>query len=189
MTAKDIALSELHTLQEIIKDVKDIELKALMKEINAAKRIFIGGAGRSLLSMKSFAMRLMQTGHETYLVGEVCTPSIQPGDLLIVGSSSGKTEIVLCLVKKAKSHGARTAVLTMHTDSPIALEANCVVAIKETPPIRDTDEYATVFAKKNMPGNFNEVALILVLDGIIGCLMEEKKQTIETIRYYHANLE
>ena len=33
MTAKDIALSELHTLQEIIKDVKDIELKALMKEI------------------------------------------------------------------------------------------------------------------------------------------------------------
>ncbi len=148
MTAKDIALSELHTLQEIIKDVKDIELKALMKEINAAKRIFIGGAGRSLLSMKSFAMRLMQTGHETYLVGEVCTPSIQPGDLLIVGSSSGKTEIVLCLVKKAKSHGARTAVLTMHTDSPIALEANCVVAIKKTPPVRDTDEYATVFAKK-----------------------------------------
>ena len=159
MTAKDIALSELHTLQEIIKDVKDIELKALMKEINAAKRIFIGGAGRSLLSMKSFAMRLMQT------------------------------EIVLCLVKKAKSHGARTAVLTMHTDSPIALEANCVVAIKKTPPVRDTDEYATVFAKKNMPGNFNEAALILVLDGIIGCLMEEKKQTIETIRYYHANLE
>ena len=42
MTAKDIALSELHTLQEIIKDVKDIELKALMKESNAAKRIFIG---------------------------------------------------------------------------------------------------------------------------------------------------
>lgn len=45
MTAKDIALSELHTLKEIIKDVKDIELKALMKEINAAKRIFVGGAG------------------------------------------------------------------------------------------------------------------------------------------------
>ena len=96
---------------------------------------------------------------------------------------------MLSLVKRAKSHGARTAVLTMHTDSPIALAANCVVAIKETPPVRDTDEYATVFAKKNMPGNFNEVALILVLDGIIGCLMEEKKQTIETIRYYHANLE
>ena len=30
MTAKDIALSELHTLQEIIKDVKDIELKACL---------------------------------------------------------------------------------------------------------------------------------------------------------------
>ena len=33
MTAKDIALSELHTLKEIIKDVKDIELKALMKKL------------------------------------------------------------------------------------------------------------------------------------------------------------
>ena len=35
MTAKDIAFSELHNLKEIIKDVKDIELKALMKEIKA----------------------------------------------------------------------------------------------------------------------------------------------------------
>ena len=32
MTAKDIALSELHTLKEIIKDVKDIELKKLMQQ-------------------------------------------------------------------------------------------------------------------------------------------------------------
>ena len=39
MTAKDIALSELHTLKEIIKDVKDIELKSLMKEIRVYLKI------------------------------------------------------------------------------------------------------------------------------------------------------
>lgn len=55
MTAKDIALSELHTLKEIIKDVKDIELRntkgmrerrvlAVRKERNRAVRICLKGS-------------------------------------------------------------------------------------------------------------------------------------------------
>lgn len=50
--------------------------------------------------------------------------------------------------EKGKKSWCTDSCANEHTDSPIALEANCVVAIKETPPIRDTDEYATVFAKK-----------------------------------------
>jgi len=76
MTAKQMAQAELVALQQIVDGVKDADTGALEKEIAQAKRIFVGGAGRSLLSMKGFAMRLMQTGHETYLVGEVCTPSV-----------------------------------------------------------------------------------------------------------------
>ena len=95
MTAKQMAQAELVALQQIVDGLKDADTEALEKEIAQAKRIFVGGAGRSLLSMKGFAMRLMQTGHETYLVGEVCTPSVQPGDLLIVGSGSGETKVTL----------------------------------------------------------------------------------------------
>ena len=53
------------------------------------------------------------------------------GDLLIVGSGSGKTQVTLDVVNKAKDHGARTAVLTMHADAPIARTCDCVVVIPE----------------------------------------------------------
>ena len=71
VTAKQIAGAELSVLQFMVDGVDEQQLRELVEEIKAAKRIFVGGAGRSLLSMKGFAMRLMQTAHETYLVGEV----------------------------------------------------------------------------------------------------------------------
>lgn len=189
VTAKQIAGAELSVLQFMVDGVDEQQLRELAEEIKAAKRIFVGGAGRSLLSMKGFAMRLMQTAHETYLVGEVCTPSIQPGDLLIVGSGSGKTQVTLDVVNKAKEHGARTAVLTMHADAPIARTCDCVVVIPEIPKITETDEEAAAFAKKNLAGNFGEAAITLTLDGVIGAMMKESGQDGGTIRYYHANLE
>ena len=60
MTAKQMAQAELVALQQIVDGLKDADTGALEKEIAQAKRIFVGGAGRSLLSMKGFAMRLMQ---------------------------------------------------------------------------------------------------------------------------------
>ena len=69
MNAKEIALGEIKALAEILSHVDTAQTDQLVREITQAKRIFIGGAGRSLLSMKGFAMRLMQTAHETFLVG------------------------------------------------------------------------------------------------------------------------
>ena len=189
MTAKQMAQAELVALQQIVDGVKDADTEALEKEIAQAKRIFVGGAGRSLLSMKGFAMRLMQTGHETYLVGEVCTPSVQPGDLLIVGSGSGDTKVPMAVVNNAKGHGARVAVLTMHGNSPIAQACDCAVVLAGIPAVSPEDTEASIFAKKNLSGNFFEASVTLVLDGIIGSLMVQKGQTGEIIRYNHANLE
>ena len=53
------------------------------------KRIIVCGTGRSGLMLKSFAMRLMQIGYISYVVGETITPAIKEGDLLIVASASG----------------------------------------------------------------------------------------------------
>ena len=88
MNAREISVSEAKMLRKMVEQLRDDELMSLIEAIEGAKRIFVGGAGRSLLSMKGFAMRLMQTEHETYLVGEVTTPAIHEGDLLIVGSGS-----------------------------------------------------------------------------------------------------
>ena len=189
MKAKDISVSEAKMLLKMTEQLKDDELLSLIEAIEGARRIFVGGAGRSLLSMKGFAMRLMQTEHETYLVGEVCTPSIGEGDLLIVGSGSGKTEVTLAVVRKAKMHGARTAVLTQHPDSPIAEECDVVVTVPGTPGEDPADTETDIYGKTNQPGNYAEAALTLTLDGIVGAMMFRNGQDFRTVRRMHANLE
>ncbi len=189
MNARDISVSEAKMLGKMVALLKDDELMGLIEAIEGANRIFVGGAGRSLLSMKGFAMRLMQTEHETYLVGEVTTPAIGEGDLLIVGSGSGKTEVTLAVVKKAKSHGAKTAVLTQHPDSPIAMECDVVVTVPETPADDPSDSETDRYGKVNQPGNYAEAALTLTLDGVVGALMYRSGQDFRTVRRMHANLE
>jgi 6-phospho-3-hexuloisomerase len=54
--------------------------------IEAAPKIFLAGAGRSGLIMRALGTRLMHLGKTVYVVGESTTPSIQAGELLILGS-------------------------------------------------------------------------------------------------------
>jgi len=189
MKAVKAGLEELTVLTEIISGVKEEETSNLVEEIMKANRVFIGGAGRSLLSMKGFAMRLMHVKHITYLVGEVCTPSVQPGDLLIVASGRGTTKVTLDLVRKAKSHGARTAVLTMHPDAPIPQTCDLVLTIPETPAVKVQDSEELSFAKVNLPGNFPELAISVVLDGVIAELMGCENTDGAVLNFMHANLE
>lgn len=189
MNAVDVSLEEIRALKEMISGIEEEDTRNLIREIQRANRIFIGGAGRSLLSMKNFAMRLMQTKHTTYLVGEVCTPSIQEGDLLLVASGKGHTKVTLELVKKAKGNGARTAVLTQHPEAPVPQAADCIVAIPVTPGGGSDDSNELAFTKKNLPGNIPELAITIVLDGITAALMESDGQDGSVIDFMHANLE
>lgn len=102
MKTRAIALASLNELQEIVETVEEAELEQMQDLILNSNRIFVGAAGRSLLAMKFLAMRLMQIGLKVYLVGEVCTPSIREGDLLLVGSGSGETAGMIAICKKRK---------------------------------------------------------------------------------------
>src|SRR5579863_726500 len=66
---------------------------ALVEAIATAKRIAIYGAGREGLQMDGFAMRLFHMGRHVHLVGDMTTPPIGPGDLLIVSSGPGASNI------------------------------------------------------------------------------------------------
>ena len=56
----------------------------LKKLIDESGRIFVGGAGRSLLVARFFAMRLVHAGYQVNMPGEIVTPAIVSGDLLVV---------------------------------------------------------------------------------------------------------
>ena len=79
--------------------------------IEDAPKIFVSGAGRSGLMMRALATRLMHLGKTVHVVGEPTTPSIQPGELLILGSGSGQTSTLLAIAQKAKARVQKSCYL------------------------------------------------------------------------------
>jgi 6-phospho-3-hexuloisomerase len=81
----------LKELEATLAHVSEVEIAAAQKMILAARRVFVTGAGRSGLALKMAAMRLMHLGLTVHVAGEVTTPAIGQGDLLLVASGSGTT--------------------------------------------------------------------------------------------------
>ncbi|MDF9392367.1 MULTISPECIES: bifunctional 3-hexulose-6-phosphate synthase/6-phospho-3-hexuloisomerase [Methylococcus] len=149
--------------------------------LERARRIFVAGAGRSGLVGRFFAMRLMHGGYQAYIVGEVVTPSIRKGDLLIVISGSGETETMIAYTKKAKEQGASIALITTRDKSTIGDMADVVFRIG-TP-----EQYGKVVG---MPmGTTFELSTLVLLEATISHIIHAKKIPEEQMRTRHANLE
>ena len=114
----------LDNLTRVLNATDKSNTDKLLNLVASSGTIFIGGAGRSLLVSRFFAMRLVHSGYKVYMIGEVVTPAIKAGDLLLLVSGSGGTETLLPFVKKAKSVGAKLAVVSMKKTSVMADQAD-----------------------------------------------------------------
>lgn len=153
----------------------------LTNMLDNANRIFVSGAGRSGLVCKFFAMRLMHSGYSVSVVGEIVTPSIKRGDLLIIISGSGETEQLIAFTKKAREVGASILLITTKADSTIGDMADAVFQIGRP------DLYGKVVG---MPmGTTFELSTLSFLESLISHIIHEKGIREEVMRTRHANLE
>lgn len=148
----------------------------LAAALDSAPQIFVTAAGRSLLMVKAFAMRLMHLGYPVHVTGDVTTPALRKGDLLLAASGSGETAGILRTVIKAKDLGAVTALITANPGSSIAREAELVIGL---PAQKSSQPGASLF----------EQELLITLDAFIAELMRTKELPPETVYSRHANLE
>jgi 6-phospho-3-hexuloisomerase/3-hexulose-6-phosphate synthase/6-phospho-3-hexuloisomerase len=149
--------------------------------VDRAGRIFLAGAGRSALVARFFAMRLMHGGYDVYVVGEIVTPSLKKGDLLIVISGSGETETMIAFAKRAKELGAEIVLISAKDDSTLGDLANTII------PIGLPDLYGKVIG---MPmGTVFELSTLIFLEAVISHIIHEKGIAEEEMRSRHANLE
>jgi 6-phospho-3-hexuloisomerase len=65
----------------VFERVSPSQLDLLSQELLAAQRIICYGVGREGLMMEAIAMRLMHAGFSSYVVGEMVTPPVRPGDV------------------------------------------------------------------------------------------------------------
>lgn len=173
----------LNKISNVLQATDDSLVDKIVAAVDAANRIFITGAGRSGLVSRFLAMRLMHSGYKVFMVGEIVTPSIQAGDLFIVVSGSGGTETLMPLVKKAKSMGAKIAVISMKSVSPMAELSDLVCAMGSG----NENSFGIV---KGMPmGTVFELSTLIFLEAIVSKIVHDKGLTEEGMRALHANLE
>lgn len=171
----------LTKITSILEATPDSHEKTLVEMLDNAKRIFISGAGRSKLVGNFFAMRLMHGGYDVSVVGEIVTPSIKSGDLLIIISGSGETEQLIAFTKKAKEIGAKIALISAKDDSTIGDMADLTLQIGRN------EQYGKV---RGMPmGTVFELSTLVFLEATISHVIHEKGIEEEVMRSRHANLE
>lgn len=166
--------------------VNPAEVARLVESLLSAKRVFVLGAGRSGLMVKTFAMRLMQMGIETYVAGEVTTPAMDRGDLLIVGSGSGETGGPVTMTRIAKHPGVTIAAITIFPQSSLGKLADFTVTVPApTPKKKGTSELTSV----QPMGSLFEQSMLMLLDTVILILMERRRVTSDQMFERHAQLE
>ena len=187
MEIRQILKSVTDELAGCFEQLEEGQLKKLEKEITDAERIFVAGAGRSLLMVRGLAMRLMHMGYTAYVVGETVTPAISSKDLLIIASGSGSTATMAVMAKKCREIGARLALITTRVDSPIGRLADVIIEVKTGSSKTEHNAYTTI----QPGGNTFEQSVLLIGDAIVIDLVSTKSldESNAELMSRHANLE
>jgi len=156
----------------------------LIEAILAGRRIALYGVGREGLQMKGFAMRLYHLGLDAHVVGDMTTPPLGEGDLLIVSAGPGAFSTVLALMDVARSAGARSAVITAQPRGEAARRADVVTHLPAQTMADDRGGHSIL-----PMGSLYETAQMVFFELVVLKLRDRLGETAESMRARHTNLE
>jgi len=184
MTTYDDAKQILNEIDQVLRQVKEEQVEALCRAILEADRLFLHSLGREGLVLRGFTMRLIHLGFNAAVVGDMTTPPIRPGGLLIASSGPGAVKTMAALFDIAHQAGGKVALLTAEPAAALAQQANLVLLIPAQTMAR-AESQATL----QLMGSVYEQAEWILLDAIVLRLKKATGQTAEQIRQRHTNLE
>ncbi|MBF4608101.1 6-phospho-3-hexuloisomerase [Curtobacterium sp. VKM Ac-1393] len=169
---------------DLAANVDDESAERALDLVDRGHRVFVHGAGRSGLALRMTAMRLMHLGRDAYVVGEVTTPAIASGDVLLVASGSGTTTGIVQAARTAHDVGASVVAFSTTDDSPLSEVADVTLVL---PAATKTDRSGTASAQ--YAGSLFEQAVALVGDALFHTLWARGGQSADDLWPRHANLE
>lgn len=161
------------------------DIERLCDEIRAAGRIACYGVGREGLMIKALCMRLMHLGLDAHVVGDMTTPPLGRGDLLLASAGPGWFSTVDALVGVAAGAGARTAVFTAQPGGALPGRADLVVHLPAQTMADDQRAEAGLLPM----GSLYEAVQLVIYDLVSLILRDQLGQTAEDMRGRHTNLE
>lgn len=167
------ALSEAASTSVLAMDPADPA--ALVDALTRARRIFCVGAGRTGLVARGFVIRLRQLDLEAYMAGESATPRPNQNDVVLVCSGSMRTPSILAIYKRMLA--ARVPVVVITASGARATHGRILHI-----PIGDRASVAPL-------GTVFELALQLLLDGVIPEVMKQLARDEKSMAHWHTTLE
>lgn len=180
-----MARQALGELGDVFDRTTDEALDTLCDEVLAARRIACHGVGREGLMMRALCMRLMHLGLDAHVVGDMTTPPVGPGDLLLLSAGPGAFSTVLALLGVAQGAGARTVVVTAQPDGEAPRAADAMVVLPAQTMADDRGGAAGLLPM----GSLYEAAQLVFFDLASIRLRERTGQSPDEMRARHTNLE
>ena len=185
MSLRDDAAQALSEVGDVLQAALPEQIEAMAPPIRAARRIALHGVGREGLMMKSLAMRLFHLGLDAHVVGDMTTPPLGQGDLLIVSAGPGHFSTIAALVGVAKKAGAVTMCVTAEPDGPVPACVDHVIHLPAQTMANDQDGPTSILPM----GSLFEAAQFLFFEILILHLRAVLGLSGEAMRANHTNLE
>jgi 6-phospho-3-hexuloisomerase len=175
----------LNDLSRVFQRLDPVAVERAIEEIARARTIALYGVGREGLQIKGFTMRLFHLGRRATMVGDMTTPPVGPGDLLIVSAGPGYFSTVAGLLGVARNAGARTLVVTAQPEGDCARQADVLLPIPAQTMADDSGPASSVLPM----GSLYEGAQYVLFEVMILMLRDRLGVTPEAMRANHTNLE
>jgi 6-phospho-3-hexuloisomerase len=184
-TFHPMARRAISEIAQVLEHTGPDEADRMCHEILTARRIACYGVGREGLMMKALCMRLMHLGLDAHFVGDMTTPPIGAGDLLIASAGPGSFSTVRALQGVATRAGARVMIVTAQPDGEAPREASTVITLPAQTMANDQASGSSVLPM----GSLYEAAQLVFFDLVSILLREKTGQTPDQMRHRHTNLE
>ena len=181
MDFDELSRSVLSDVARCVRSVDAHLMRVLVDAIASKRRLFLIGTGRSGSMLRAMAVRLGHLDVAAHVAGEPGCPDIEAGDLVLVGSGSGRTPVPLEHAIAARKTGAAITLITASPLSPIAKLAKMVIHV----PAGDTQPGASRHTLRSL---FEE-SLLIICDCACRMLQDKLGVSTEEMEERHSEVE
>jgi len=176
----------LDELRPVLVGIDPDQIATACTRIASARRIITVGCGRERLQLSGLAMRLFHLGLDVAVAGDVTTPPIGAGDLLIASAGPGELATVTAQMRTARDAGTHILFITAEPETPSAALAHDILTIPAQTMARDLGDSADTILPM---GSAFEGAMFILFEVMVLMLREKLSITPEDMRARHTNLE
>lgn len=176
----------LDELSSVFSRINDAQVDGLLDRIISARRIVVFGGGRERLQIMGFAMRLYHMGLDVAVEGDMTTPPVGKGDLLLVTCGPGQISTALALMGVARDAGSGVALITAQPDGKAAAFSDFVLTL---PAQTMADDQGAKVSSVLPMGSLFEGALFILFEVLVLKLKQRLNIDADAMRARHTNLE